>query len=90
MVQAYAALNRVGDAVRAQEVVAESRDTKGAYTQLAVLAWQAGQTRKGDLARDRAIELEEPDLRESLRGQLQTSRQQALGAAATGGDTSGG
>jgi len=75
MVQSYAALGDLDEAVRAQEIVAETRDAPGPYSQLAQLAYQAGQIRKGDLARDRALELTEPDLRESLRGQLDTIRQ---------------
>jgi delta 1-pyrroline-5-carboxylate dehydrogenase len=49
---------------------------------LAQLAYQAGQTRKGDLARDKALDLTEPDMRQALKGQLdqakQASVQQAL------------
>jgi hypothetical protein len=80
MVQAYAALGDLNRATRAQEIIAEDRDSAGAYAQLATLAYQAGQMRKGDLARDRALDLTEPDMRESLRGQLETAREQAPGA----------
>jgi hypothetical protein len=79
MVQAYAALGDLNRATRAQEIIAEDRNSAGAYAQLATLAYQAGQMRKGDLARDRALDLTEPDMRESLRGQLETAKSQAPG-----------
>ena len=47
------------------------------------LAYQAGQTRKGDLAKDKAVELTPKDQRETVKGQLEQAKQQALGA--TGG-----
>jgi hypothetical protein len=80
MVQAYAALGELEKATRAQEIIAEDRNTAGAYATLAQIAYQAGQMRKGDLARDRALDLTEPDMRESLRGQLETAREQAAPA----------
>jgi hypothetical protein len=80
MVQAYAALGELDKATRAQEIIAEDRNSAGAYATLATLAYQAGQIRKGDLARDRALDLTEPDMRESLRGQLETAKQQAVPA----------
>jgi hypothetical protein len=88
MVQAYASLNQIDQAVRAQEVVAESRDAAGPYASLATLAYQAGQTRKGDLASRRALDLTEPDMRQALKGQLDQAKQQALQQSiegATGG-----
>ena len=81
MVQAYTVLEQPEKATIAQEVIALDRDSVGAYTQLAVLAYQAGQLRKGDLARDKALELSEPDMRETLRGQLEGARAQAEAAA---------
>jgi hypothetical protein len=82
MVQAYGALGDLAKATTAQEIIAEDRDSAGAYAQLAQLAYQANQLRKGDLARDKALELTEPDMREALKGQLESTRAQAaLGAA---------
>jgi hypothetical protein len=92
MVQAYASLNQIDQAVRAQEVVAESRDAAGPYASLATLAYQAGQTRKGDLASRRALDLTEPDMRQALKGQLDQAKQQALQQSiegATGGAAGG-
>jgi hypothetical protein len=80
MVQAYAALGELEKATRAQEIIAEDRNSAGAYATLATLAYQAGQMRTGDLASDRALELTEPDMRESLKGQLETAKAQATPA----------
>jgi hypothetical protein len=80
MVQAYASLGELDKATRAQEIIAEERNTAGAYATLATLAYQAGQIRKGDLAKDRALDLTEPDMRESLKGQLETAKAQAAPA----------
>ena len=83
MVQAYSALGDPAKAATAQEVIALDRESAGAYTQLALLAYEAGQLRKGDLARDKALDLSEPDLRETLKGQLEGARAQAAAQAAT-------
>ena len=82
MVQAYAGIGELDKAAAAQEIIAQDRNSAGAYATLAQIAYQAGQTRKGDLAADKALELTEPDMREALKGQLdqakQSSVQQAL------------
>jgi hypothetical protein len=83
MVQAYSVLGDAAKAATAQEIIALDRESAGAYSQLALLAYQAGQLRKGDLARDRALRLTEPDMRETLRGQLEGARAQAAPAEAT-------
>jgi len=82
MVQAYTVLEQYDKAAIAQEVIALDRESAGAYTQLAVYAYQANQMRKGDLARDKALKLTEPDMRETLKGQLEGARAQAAQAAA--------
>ena len=82
MVQAYTVLNEPDKAATAQEVIALDRGSVGAYTQLAIIAYQAGQLRKGDLARDKALKLTEPDMREALKGQLEGARSQAALQAA--------
>ena len=87
MVQAYTVLGETDKAATAQEVIALDRESVGAYTQLAMLAYQAGQLRKGDLARDKALKLTEPDMRESLKGQLEDARSQAALQAAQGAAT---
>jgi hypothetical protein len=78
MVQAYAGIGELDKAAAAQEIIAEERDSAGAYATLAQIAYQAGQTRKGDLARDKALELTEPDMREALKGQLEQARQSSV------------
>jgi len=83
MVNAFTSLNDFSGATGAQEVVAETRNTAGAYSNLAVLAYQAGQTRKGDLAGKKALSLTDSDLRQSLKSQLDSAKAQAA-AAATG------
>jgi hypothetical protein len=88
MVNAYVALGDLNNAVAAQEIVAEDRNAAGQYSTLAILAWQAGQTRKGDLAKDKAVELTPKDQRETVKGQLEQAKQQALGA--TGGTSGSG
>ena len=58
MVQAYsqAGLNEPEKAVRAQEIITEKRPKDSTFATLAVLAYQAGQTRKGDLATKEALD----------------------------------
>jgi len=83
MVQAYAGLGELDKASQAQEIIAQDRNSAGAYATLATLAYQAGQIRKGDLAKDKALELTEPDMREALRGQLEAVKAQAPQATQT-------
>jgi hypothetical protein len=79
MVRTFVSLDQLDKATIAQEVVAEGRgDAPGPYSQLAVLAYQAGQTRKGDLAAKKAISLTDKDLRESLKADLESAKQQAI------------
>jgi hypothetical protein len=82
MVQAFGALNKPDKAAQAQEVITDARPTASTFTQLAVFAYQAGQTRKGDLAKDKALELTDPDMREALKGQLEQAKQSAGASAA--------
>jgi hypothetical protein len=81
MVQAFGALNKPAKAAEAQEVITDARPTASTFTQLAIFAYQAGQTRKGDLAKDKAIELTDPDMRQALKGQLESAKASAGGAA---------
>jgi hypothetical protein len=83
MVQAYSevGLNQPADAVRAQEIITEVRPKAATFAQLAVYAYQAGQTRKGDLASKKALELSEPDQRNTLKSQLDQAKQQAAAAS---------
>ena len=79
MVNAYSqfGLNDPAKAVAAQEVISEARPKSATFANLAILAYQAGQTRKGDLAKNKALELTDPDMREALKGQLEQAKQSA-------------
>jgi hypothetical protein len=80
MVQAYsqAGLNEPEKAVRAQEIITEARPKDSTFATLAVLAYQAGQTRKGDLATKEALALADKDDRNTLKSELEAAKQQAL------------
>ena len=91
IVQAYAALNQLDKAVSTQEIVTEQRDpSTGLYSQLAAYAYQAGQTRKGDLAAKRAIELAPKDNRVQVKAALDSAKQQAAQAAVQDAQGAGG
>jgi hypothetical protein len=85
MVQAFApsGLNNPAKAVTAQEIVVGSQPASaGLYARLAVFAYAAGQTRKGDLASAKAVSLAPKAQRSALKQQLaaaKASPQQALG-----------
>ena len=81
MVQAYSQLGEPAKATLPQELIAQERNSAGTYAQLAQLAYAAGQTRKGDLATKKALQLTEPDMREALRGQLEGFKAQATAQA---------
>jgi hypothetical protein len=85
MVQAYssAGLNQPQNAVDAQEVITEARPTSATFANLAVLAYQAGNTRTGDLAAKKALSLSDKDLRANLKSQLDQAKQQSAAAAAS-------
>ncbi len=83
MTQAYGAagLNQPDDAVAAQEIVADTRNDVGSYLNLAGLAYVANQTRKGDLAGEKAIALATKDQKEQIKAQVDGLKQQAAQAA---------
>jgi hypothetical protein len=80
MVQAYsqAGLNEPAKAVAAQEIITEARPKDSTFATLAVLAYQAGQTRKGDLATKEALAMADKDDRNTLKADLEAAKQQAL------------
>ena len=80
MVQTYGqfGLNEPEKAVQAQEIITEVRPKDSTFATLAVLAYQAGQTRKGDLATKEALALADEDDRETLKSQLDQAKQQSL------------
>jgi tetratricopeptide (TPR) repeat protein len=80
MVQAFgqAGLNEPDKAVNAMEIVVDSRKATGPlYVQLAALAYEAGQTRKAELASKKALSLTPKDDQEQVKAQLQSIRQAA-------------
>jgi cytochrome c-type biogenesis protein CcmH/NrfG len=81
MVQAFSStgLNKPAKAVRAMEMVIQRRgDNSNLYSQLAVLAYQAGQNRKGDLAADKAVALAAPADRKLLKENLANAKAQSV------------
>ena len=83
MVQAFgpSGLNKLDKAVSAMEIVVDGRPESAAlYGQLAYLAYQAGQTRKAELASEKAIALTPKEQRQDMKDQLNQYRQQAAGA----------
>ena len=91
MVLAYgpSGLAKYEEAVQAMEIVIDQRDpTSALYAQLAILAHGAKQTRKSDLAKDKAIELAPKNQRAQVRSQIEASiTQLGGGAGATGAGT---
>ncbi len=91
MTQVYVALNKLDGAVSAQEIVAESRDDVGSYFQLARFAYAADQSRKAELAGQKAIALASKDQKEQIKAQVDGLKSQAAQQAlqgATGTDGS--
>lgn len=80
MVKVYSpqGLNELTKMVQAQEIITEVRPKSHTFATLAVLAYQAGQTRTGDLARQKALELADPADRQTLKSQIDQEKQQAL------------
>ncbi len=81
MSQAYAqpGLNEPIKAVRAFEIVTAAEDppSSNLFAQLARLAYDAGETRTGDLAADRAVDLAPKDNKSLLRTTLEQIKTQA-------------
>ncbi len=91
MVQAYGenGLNELRKAVQAKQIVtaAEKPPSSNLYAQLAALAYQAGDTRVGDLAAARAVDLAEKDKRKELRTALKSLKTSAAAQAVQGATT---
>jgi hypothetical protein len=76
-------LGEPAKAVRAQEVVLDAKEDPGFgdFARLAALAYAANQTRKGDLARQRSLELAPKSQRKALRQQLDQAKASGAGGA---------
>jgi hypothetical protein len=86
MVQAFSpvGLNRPKDGVTAAEIVANARPSAQTYYQLAVFAYAAKQTRKGDLAGKKAVELAPSAQRAAVKSQVDSAKTQGGFPSATG------
>jgi hypothetical protein len=77
MIQAYLSLNQPAKATSAQEIVTQVDPTQQTFTNLAILAYQANQTRKGDLAAAKAVSLAPKKQRKNLKQQLAQYKSQS-------------
>ena len=77
MAQAFLSVGNADKAVTAQEIVTEIDPTQQTFSNLAIFAYQAGQTRKGDLAAAKAVDLAPKDEQKDLKTQLDSAKTQA-------------
>ena len=77
MSQAYISLGNPDKAVGAQEVVTQVDPTQQTFPNLALLAYQAGQPRKGDLAAAKAVEPRAQGRAEGPQGPARPAKSQA-------------
>jgi hypothetical protein len=89
MVQAYSALGDSSGATSAQQIVAQNRNSSGAYSTLAVLAYQAGNSRLGDLSSKKALSLTSKDLRQQLKQQLDAAKAQGAASQSQAAQSTG-
>lgn len=92
MANAYAVdgLNQPAQAANAMEIVTAAQPSYTAYATLAEYAYLAGQTRKGDLAAARAVQMAPSAQQRLLRNQLVSIKSQALRAQVQRAIQSGG
>jgi hypothetical protein len=77
MAQAFVSVGSADKAVGAQEVLTQVDPTQQTYQNLAILAFQANQTRKGDLAAKKAISLAPKAQQKDLKTSLDQAKSQA-------------
>ena len=77
MTQAFVAIQQPAKAVTAQELLTEIEPTKQTFQNLAILAYDAGQLRKGDLASTKAVDLAPKDEQKDLKAELDNYKSQA-------------
>src|SRR3954453_17599486 len=77
MANAFLSTGAADKAVAAQEVLTEVDPTQQTFQNLALLAYQAGQQRKGDLAAAKAISLAPKDQQKELKTSLDQAKSQA-------------
>jgi hypothetical protein len=94
MLQAYSTLglNKPADAATAAEIIANARPSAQAYLALTTYAAQAGQTRKAQLAGQKAIDLAPKNQKKLVRQEVNTAKIQGGFASqnSTSTDSSGG
>ena len=78
MANAFLSLGNADKAVGAQEMRHRGRPDPADLPNLAIFAYQAGQTRKGDLAAGKAVDLAPKDEQKDLKTQLDSAKTQAL------------
>jgi tetratricopeptide (TPR) repeat protein len=77
MIQAYIAIDKPDKAVSTQEVLTEIDPTQQTFQNLAILAYQAGNIRKGDLAAGKAVDMAPKDQKKDVKSQLDGIKSQA-------------
>jgi hypothetical protein len=77
MVQAYQAVGNMDKAVGVQQVITTVEPTQQTFQNLALLAYQAGNIRTGDLASGKAVSLAPKKDQKDLKTQLDGVKQQA-------------
>jgi hypothetical protein len=77
MVQAYLAISQTSKAVDVQQLLTELDPTQQTFQNLALLAYQAGNIRTGDLAAGKAVDLAPKDQKKDLKSQLDSYKSQA-------------
>ena len=77
MVSAFVSLGDNDGAVGAQEIVTQADPTQQTFSNLAILAYQANQIRKGDLAAKKAISLAPKADQKDLKGSLDQAKSTA-------------
>ena len=78
MANAFLSVGNAAKAVTAQEMVTQVDPTQQTFSNLAIFAYQANQTRKGDLAAKKAVDLAPKDEQKDLKAQLDSAKTQAL------------
>jgi hypothetical protein len=77
MVQIYLALSQPAKAMSVQQIVTETDPTQQTFQNLAILAYQAGNTRTGDLAAGKAVDLAPAKDKKTVKQQLNSYKSQA-------------
>jgi hypothetical protein len=77
MIQAYTSLNQMDKAVSVQQTLTEIEPTQQTFQNLAILAYQAGNIRVGDLASGKAVDLAPKKSQKDLKSQLDAYKQSA-------------